>query len=114
MKSVFIGCMLLLCFVTSTDANQGPTDVDYIVTIIIASTAGGMVLMVLLVLLIRCICLKCKKTPVRNIRPRGPPSYEESRRVYSLPAPPAYSPRDYPLHQPPAYETHLSLPGVAD
>lgn len=39
---------------------------------------------------------------------------EESRRVYSLPAPPAYSPRDYPLHQPPAYETHLSLPGVAD
>jgi hypothetical protein len=41
---------------------------------IIASTAGGMVLMVLLVLLVRCICLKCKKTPVRNIRPRGPPS----------------------------------------
>jgi len=39
---------------------------------------------------------------------------EESRRVYRLPAPPAYSPRDYPLHPPPAYETHLPLPGAAD
>ena len=39
---------------------------------------------------------------------------EESRRVYRLPAPPPYSAREYPLHPPPAYETHLPLPGVAD
>ncbi|VDI17180.1 Hypothetical predicted protein, partial [Mytilus galloprovincialis] len=93
-------------------------NVDYVVTIIIASIsiAGKMVLIVIVILIVRCVCLKCKKTPVRNIRARGPPSYEDTRRPYRIPAPPAYSPRNYnyPSHPPPAYETHISLPGVTE
>ncbi|XP_071176829.1 uncharacterized protein [Mytilus edulis] len=119
MVYIFLGWLFLFHLgstgvkAASSTAQQ---DVDYVVTIIIASIAGGMVLMVIVILIVRCVCLKCKKTPVRNIRARGPPSYEDTRRPYRLPAPPAYSPRNYnyPSHPPPAYETHISLPGVTE